>query len=71
MDKNVEDLNGLYLVNLENIGSFFSSLFPGGGGVLPYITYTGMCRLTGSFNLQTVLERSVKNWPISRMGYQF
>ena len=24
------------------------ALTPGGGGVLPYITYTGMCRPTGS-----------------------
>ena len=102
-------------------------LNPGGGGVLPYITYTGMCRPKGSwvwsswfrmgypfqrrflergiifrahqsstfvsshlklfkdrlllkvrFNALTskplycccTLERSIKNWPISRTGYQ-
>ena len=101
---------------------------PGGRGVLPYITYTGMCRPKGSwfwsswfrmgylfqrrflergiifrmhesstfvsshlkvfkdrlllkirFNALTskplhsccTLERSIKNWPISRTGYQF
>ena len=105
------------------------TLSPGvGGGVLPYITYTGMCRPKGSwfwsswfrtgypfhtrflergiifrthesstfvsshlkvfrdrlllkirFNALTskplysccTLERSIKNWPISRTGYQF
>ena len=26
----------------------FGSAWPGGGGVLPYITYTGMCHPTGS-----------------------
>ena len=125
--------------NWENIVAFqeghvpinplqFVTFPPGGGGVLPYITYTGMCRSTGSwfwsswfrtgypfqrrflergiifrtqesssfvsshlklfkdrlllkirFNALTskllysccTLERSIKDWPISRTGYQF
>ena len=54
MDKNVEDLNGLYLVNLENIGSFFSSLFPGGVGGTPihylygYVPPDGVVQFTNS-----------------------
>ena len=38
----------------------------GGGGVHPYITYTGMCRQTGLFQFTNFLERSIKNWRISR-----
>ena len=116
-------------LTFSNTSASKSSLFyPGGGGVLPYITYTGMCRPTGSwfwsswfrtgypfqrrflergiifqthesfnfvsshlklfkdrlllkiwFNASTskllysycTLERSIKNWPISRTGYRF
>ena len=33
----------------------------GGGGILPYITYTGMCRPTGYPFQRRFLERGIKN----------
>ena len=45
---------------------------PGGGGeVLPYNSYTGMCRPTGSYFWDSDLKRGVIFRTFSRTGYKF
>ena len=42
---------------------------PPGGGVLPYNSYTGMCRPTGSYFWHSDLKRGIIFKPFSRTGY--
>ena len=44
---------------------------PGGGGVLPYISYMGMCRPTGSYFWDSNLKWGIIFKPFSRTGYNF
>ena len=43
----------------------------GGGGVLPYNGYTGMCRPTGSYFWDSGLKRGIIFKSFSRTGYNF
>ena len=62
----------LSIVELDIIVNHIRAGYQGGGGVLPYITYTGMCRPTGSWFWSSwfwtgypfqrrFLERGIKN----------
>ena len=44
---------------------------PGGGGVLPYNSYTGMCRPKGSYFWDSDLKRGIIFKPFSGTGYNF
>ena len=44
---------------------------PGGGGLLPYNSYMGMCRPTGSYFWDSDLKRGIIFKPISRTRYNF
>ena len=46
-------------------------LAPGGGGVLPYNSYTDMCRPMGLYFWDADLKRGIIFKPISRTGYNF
>ena len=41
----------------------------GGGGVLPYNSYTGMCRPKGSYFWDSNQKRGIISKPFSRTGY--